>query len=97
MPSPGDQIREPPTRVDVVSPSRPMVVSLAWDIAINATIPVACYWFSKRLVSRSELTALVASDFAVPDTVKVESSWRTSAVSFSAKEVISASKSSQMK
>ena len=61
MSGPGDQIREPPTRVDVASPSRPIVVSLAWDIAINTTIPVACYWLSKRFVSRSELTALLVA------------------------------------
>lgn len=57
----GDQIREPPTQVDVASPSRPIVVSLAWDIVLNATIPVVCYWFSKRFVSRSELTALLVA------------------------------------
>jgi hypothetical protein len=58
---PDDQIREPLTPVDVAGPSRPMVVSLAWDIALNATIPVACYWFSKRFVSPSELTALLVA------------------------------------
>ena len=61
MSSPGDQIREPPTQVDVASPSRPVVVSLAWDVALNATIPVGCYWFSKQFVSPSELIALVVA------------------------------------
>lgn len=39
--------------------SRPAIVSLAWDVALNATIPVACYSLAKRFVSPSELTALV--------------------------------------
>ena len=39
--------------------SRPIVVSLGWDIVLNATVPVACYFFAKRLVSPSELTALL--------------------------------------
>jgi hypothetical protein len=60
-PGRGDQIREQPTQVDVASPSRPIVVSLAWDVALDATIPVACYWFSKQFVSPSELTALVVA------------------------------------
>jgi hypothetical protein len=38
-----------------------MIVSLAWDIALNATIPVACYWLAKRFVSPSELTALIVA------------------------------------
>jgi hypothetical protein len=41
------------------SPSRQIVVSLAWDIALNATIPVVCYWLSKQFLSPSELTALL--------------------------------------
>jgi hypothetical protein len=32
---------------------------LAWDIALNATIPVACYYLSKTFISPSELTALL--------------------------------------
>jgi hypothetical protein len=32
---------------------------LAWDIALNATIPVACYYVSKTFISPSELTALL--------------------------------------
>jgi hypothetical protein len=37
---------------------------LAWDIALNATIPVACYHFSKTFISPSELTAfLIATAF----------------------------------
>ena len=39
--------------------SSPMVISLAWDIALNATIPLACYFLARRFVSSSELTALV--------------------------------------
>lgn len=35
--------------------------SLAWDIALNATIPLAFYYLSKRYVSPSELTALLAA------------------------------------
>ena len=38
---------------------RPLVISLAWDIALNATIPLACYLAAKKLASTSELTALV--------------------------------------
>lgn len=41
------------------SHTEPIVVSLAWDIALNATIPVVCYWCAKRFVSSSELTALM--------------------------------------
>jgi hypothetical protein len=66
VPGPGNQIREQPTQADVGSASRPIVASLAWDIALNATIPAACYWFSKRFVSPSEMTALiVATGFPV--------------------------------
>lgn len=39
--------------------SRSIVGPLAWDIALNAAIPVTCYWLAKRLVAPSELTALV--------------------------------------
>jgi hypothetical protein len=46
-------------QMDGASPTRPLIVSLAWDIALNATIPVACYWLAKRFVSPSELTALM--------------------------------------
>jgi hypothetical protein len=38
---------------------RPVVYSLVWDIVLNATIPVACYYLSKALISPSELTALI--------------------------------------
>ena len=38
---------------------RPIIYSLAWDIALNATIPVACYYVSKTFISPSELTALL--------------------------------------
>ena len=38
---------------------RPLIYSLAWDIALNATIPVACYYLSKAFISPSELIALL--------------------------------------
>ena len=47
----------------VTSPAaspRPLIKGLAWDIGLNATIPLACYYVSKRFVSPSELTALEA-------------------------------------
>jgi hypothetical protein len=47
--------------VDRAGASRPMIVSLTWDIALNATIPVACYWLAKRFISPSELTALTVA------------------------------------
>jgi hypothetical protein len=40
---------------------RPIIRGLAWDIALNATIPVACYYLAKQLISPSELTALTAA------------------------------------
>jgi len=48
----------------VTSPAaspRPLIKGLAWDIGLNATIPLACYYVSKRFVSPSELTALIAA------------------------------------
>jgi hypothetical protein len=39
--------------------SKPIVLSLAWDIALNASIPTACYFVSKWFVSSSEVTALL--------------------------------------
>ncbi len=39
--------------------SRHIVRSLAWDLALNATIPVACYVLAKRYISSSEMTALL--------------------------------------
>lgn len=38
-----------------------VIISLIWNIVLNATIPVACYFFVKRFVSPSELTALIAA------------------------------------
>jgi hypothetical protein len=38
-----------------------VIVSLIWNIVLNATIPLACYFFVKRFVSPSELTALIAA------------------------------------
>ena len=38
-----------------------MIVSLARDIALNATIPALSYWLTKRFVSSSEMTALLAA------------------------------------
>lgn len=38
---------------------RPIIVSIAWDIILNATVPLACYLLAKRFVSPSELTALI--------------------------------------
>jgi len=37
----------------------PIIYSLAWDILLNTTIPVACYYLSKTFISPSELTALL--------------------------------------
>jgi hypothetical protein len=46
--------------------SRPLIHSLAWDIALNTVIPLASYYLSKRLVSASELAALIlASAFPI--------------------------------
>ena len=46
--------------------SRPLINSLAWDIALNTAIPLAFYYLSKRLLSASELTALIlASAFPI--------------------------------
>ncbi len=36
-----------------------MIRSLLWDIALNATIPAALYFFAKHFISHSELTALL--------------------------------------
>ena len=36
-----------------------LIVSLAWDILLNATIPAACYFVAKRAFAASELDALV--------------------------------------
>ena len=30
--------------------SSPIVISLAWDMALNATIPLACYFLAKKSV-----------------------------------------------
>jgi len=49
------------TTTNGANPARPLIVSLAWDIALNATVPVTCYWLSKRFVSPSELTALLVA------------------------------------
>ena len=38
-----------------------MITSLLWDIALNATIPAALYFFTKRFISPSELTALLSA------------------------------------
>jgi hypothetical protein len=38
---------------------RPLIISLARDIVLNATVPVVCYYLSKAYISQSELTALV--------------------------------------
>jgi hypothetical protein len=38
-----------------------VIISLIWNIVLNATIPLACYFFVKRFVSPSELTALIAA------------------------------------
>lgn len=45
---------------------RPLVVTLARDIVLNTTVPVASYYFAKAFVSPSELTALtIATAFPV--------------------------------
>jgi hypothetical protein len=56
---PTNNNRDVPARVDLNHQSSPIVISLAWDMALNATIPLACYILAKRFVSSSELTALV--------------------------------------
>jgi len=38
-----------------------IVRSLVRDIALNTLIPVGCYFFSKRFISPSELTALISA------------------------------------
>ena len=40
---------------------QPLVRATVWDIALNATIPLACYFFVKKVVSPSELVALLAA------------------------------------
>ena len=40
---------------------RSLIRGLAWDIGLNASIPLACYYLTKRFVSPSEFTALVAA------------------------------------
>lgn len=39
--------------------SKPIVLSLALDVLLNASIPTACYFVSKRFVSSSEVSALL--------------------------------------
>jgi len=39
--------------------SKPIILSLAWDIALNTSIPTASYFVSKWFVSSSEVTALL--------------------------------------
>ncbi len=41
------------------SAHKSIIISLIWDIALNATIPVVCYFLFKKFVSPSELMALV--------------------------------------
>lgn len=38
---------------------RPIVISLAWDVALNATVPLLFYLAAKRFLLASELTALL--------------------------------------
>jgi hypothetical protein len=40
---------------------RSIVISLIWDIVLNSTISVACYFLSKSLLSPSELVALTSA------------------------------------
>jgi hypothetical protein len=54
-----DHLAQQPT--DTGGATWPIVVSLAWDIALNATIPVVCYVLAKRFYSASELTALIVA------------------------------------
>jgi len=50
---------------------KPLVVSIARDIVINTTVPVACYYFSKAFISPSELIALaVATAFPILKSVR---------------------------
>jgi len=46
---------------DQSGPYRPLIYSVTSDIALNATIPVACYYLSKAFISSSELTALIVA------------------------------------
>jgi hypothetical protein len=41
--------------------SRPSIAPIVWDIALNATIPVALYQFSRHFISPSEVTALIVA------------------------------------
>ncbi len=41
------------------SAHKSIIISLIWDIALNATIPVICYFLVKWFVSPSELNALI--------------------------------------
>ena len=43
------------------SAHKSLITSLIWDIALNATIPVVCYFLVKMYVSPSELTALISA------------------------------------
>ncbi len=54
----------PPRFFDLLVPApnsenKSIIISLIWDIALNATIPVVCYFLAKRFISPSELTALI--------------------------------------
>jgi hypothetical protein len=39
----------------------PLVRGIAWDIALNATIPVVCYYVAKRLFHVTDFAALLAA------------------------------------
>jgi hypothetical protein len=64
---------DPPSGTAGVSPAR-IVRSLARDIALNTLIPLACYFLSKRLLSASELTALIIA-MMYPTSCETAANW----------------------
>lgn len=59
---PPESLRHAPTAPsEAANASRPIVISLALDIVLNASIPAVCYWLTKRFVSSSEIIALTVA------------------------------------
>jgi hypothetical protein len=54
---------------------KPIVLSLVWDIALNTSIPTACYFLSKWFVSSAESTALLVST-TFPTLKSIYDLWR---------------------
>ena len=40
---------------------RALIVSIAWDIVLTTSIPLACYWVAKRFFAATELRALLVA------------------------------------